>query len=84
MHGVHRPWLRRIATTASVAIVLYALYRALPQKASCPPPAHPRPGAGYACDPSGPTYHHPLLWLTLAAISVLGLAAARRFLREQE
>jgi hypothetical protein len=76
----HRTLLRRIGTAASVALLLYALYGALPKSASCPQPSHPKPGVGYACDPTGPTYHHPVLWLLLAAVSVITLIAVRRLL----
>jgi hypothetical protein len=82
MGDAQRAWLRRIATTASVALALFALFRALPRQASCPQPAHPKPGAGYACDPTGPTYHHPLLWLLVAAAALGVLVAVRRYLRD--
>jgi hypothetical protein len=78
-----RTWLRRLSTTASVAVLLYALYEALPRNPSCPQPAHPKPGVGYACDPTGPTYHHPALSLLLAACSVIALIAVRRLLADE-
>ena len=79
-----RTWLRRVLTCGSVAVLLYALYEALPRNPSCPQPAHPKPGVvGYACDPSGPTYHHLALWLLLAACSVIALIAVRRLLADE-
>jgi hypothetical protein len=79
----HRTWLRRFATTASVAILLSGLYEALPRNPSCPQLPHPKPGVGYACDPSGPTYHHPAFWLSLAACAVVALILTRRFLADE-
>jgi hypothetical protein len=78
-----RTWLRRVLTCVSVAVLLGALYEALPGNPSCPQPAHPKPGVGYACDPTGPTYHHPALWLLLAACSVVALIAVRRLLADE-
>ena len=77
-----RTWLRRLLTCASVALLLSALYEVLPRRPSCPQPANPKPGVGYACDPTGPTYHHPVLWLMLAACSVIALVAVRRLLAD--
>jgi len=82
MADAQRAWLRRIATTASVGLLLYALYQALPRQASCPQPAHPKPGVGYACDPTGPAYHHPLLWLLVAAAALGVLVAVRSCLAD--
>jgi hypothetical protein len=84
MSDGQRRWLRRISTLASVAVLLLALYEALPKPASCPQPAHPKPGVGYACDPSGPSYHHPLLWLMVAASGVAVLIASRRLLADDD
>ena len=84
MLDVRRRWLRRFGTAASVALLLYALYHTLPSNQSCPQPQHPKPGAGYACDPSGPSFHHPALWLVVAAASLLALVAVRRLLSDGE
>jgi hypothetical protein len=78
----HRTALRRFATAASIAILLLAIYEAWPRPASCPQPANPKPGVGWACDPTGPTYH-PALWLVIAAMSVVALVAVRRLLSEE-
>jgi hypothetical protein len=39
MGDAQRMWLRRVLTGASVAVLLYALYEALPRNPSCPPDA---------------------------------------------
>lgn len=82
MSDEQRTWLRRVATIGSVAVLLYALYHALPTSPSCQPP-DPKPGVGYACDSNGPVYHHLALWLLLAACSVIALIAARRRLSDE-
>lgn len=44
---------------------------------------HSAPGSvGYACDPTGPSYHHPLLWLLLAGAGLGVLAAVPPYLAD--
>jgi hypothetical protein len=83
MDDGQRTWLRRLASVASVVVLVFALYQALPKQASCPQPEHPKPGVGYACDPSGQSYHHPAVWLSVAALSVATLIAVRRLLSDE-
>lgn len=48
-----RTALRRVATAGSLAVLLLAIYEAWPRRASCPQPANPKAGVGYACDRLG-------------------------------
>ena len=73
----HRTLLRRLGTVTGLAVMVFALYRAL-----TPPPNHcPRstPQIGYACDVGPPSHPHFLLWVLVAVGGCAVVVASRHF-----
>ena len=73
----HRAFLRRVGTFIGLAVMVYALYRAV-----TPPPNHCRhstPQIGYACDVGPSSHPHSLLWLLVAVGGLAVVVASRRF-----